>query len=839
MENPKRVVSNLNKEASLGNFQKIKTLFDKNNFNQKEIDEAFRLCIHNYNKNQKDAYINCIKLFLKKTPEINYRNSRFENTTILMHSIDEGKDAPTDLIISCSKDDLDMNLPDINGENTMFHIINNQSFTQKVKIEFIKDLCLKDYNIYSKNKKKKTIQDILKSKDNLSLLNEIKNKLKEYKFDQDKLTNLYNEDKYDELFVLIENYEKNENEITNKNSFKYNKIFIKLKTILKSFEEITKKKIYLKNHAFQMILEDRGISELIIKIMEILQKVNFDGGGTGETNENNNINNNPIFNLGIIINKMIMFYQLDYYNNFINLNNEIANYKVSFPVMDVYFYLYKYFIKIDMMIQRGFYSNARDEFNNIKRIIEDIKSNTNNNGYLNNNNKEAIIPKDIIFDYKNIQNLFKLYRIFLDSFNETENEEKYGSLINELKNIKFKENDKENNEMIKQEGNNYESFQKYLFLRLNYFKNSKNKISYIMNDPLGILNIDGISAQNELNKIYFYNYQGIISLKNGNYSISTYFFLKCFNLISIKSSNKLLIKRNHFYPAILYNLSLSYFYSKKYKDSIRCLYMLLNYSNNRSKFFVNYKYIYYRLGLSNLEIMMQENKSINLLYDSYINKKFILNTPKISSFYEKLDIIEYFKKAFILIKNNPKDPIYFSTLINLVFCLIIKQNYMEAIFYLKMNKSTNINDINIIRSYLFQCYLYINKINLAEKVSKEMIYDNRWLKGNKSDILFFEKLNSRLVKVKGIKISIFVDMIKMCIEKKKIKELQRYLMIILDSINVDISFCDQGKINVNEEIPIYIINVFVYYYIMINRKDLALDILKKRKIKEIIISNDN
>ena len=135
MENPKRVVSNLNKEASLGNFQKIKTLFDKNNFNQKEIDEAFRLCIHNYNKNQKDAYINCIKLFLKKTPEINYRNSRFENTTILMHSIDEGKDAPTDLIISCSKDDLDMNLPDINGENTMFHIINNQSFTQKVKIK--------------------------------------------------------------------------------------------------------------------------------------------------------------------------------------------------------------------------------------------------------------------------------------------------------------------------------------------------------------------------------------------------------------------------------------------------------------------------------------------------------------------------------------------------------------------------------------------------------------------------------------------------------------------------------------------------------------------------------
>ena len=265
------------------------------------------------------------------------------------------------------------------------------------------------------------------------------------------------------------------------------------------------------------------------------------------------------------------------------------------------------------------------------------------------------------------------------------------------------------------------------------------------------------------------------------------------------------------------------------------IYMLLNYSNNKSKFFINNKYIYYRLGLSNLEILMEENRSINLLYDSFINKKFILKIPKLSSFYEKLDIIEYFKKAFNLIKNDPKHPIYFSTLINLVFCNIIKQNYMEAIFYLKLNKSTDINNINIIRTYLFQCYIYINKIDFAEKISREMLYDNRWLKSNKKDMLFFEKLNARLVKIKGFKISVLVDMIKLCIEKKKIKEMQKYLMAILDSINLDISFCEQGKINVNEEIPTYIINVFVYYYLVINRKDLALDIIKKRKIKEIII----
>jgi hypothetical protein len=528
-----------------------------------------------------------------------------------------------------------------------------------------------------------------------------------------------------------------------------------------------------------------------------------------------------------------MFYQLDYYVDFIQLN-KIANIDDLNTTKGMIFHLYKNFINIDMMMQRGLYLKANDELNNLKNIITDFE--LRKNSTVNSNKKiKLIIPKDLIFDFKNIQNLFKLYQIFIDSYLKKQNEKNTKIEIDELKSIKFEEGNQENS---RNDNNNLKSFQKYLFLRLNYLKNGQDKISYKMNDSYGILDIKGNNTENELNKIYYYQYLGIISLKNQKYSISSYFFLKCFQLISKKSKIHL-IKRNHFYPVILYNLSLSYFYSKKYKETIKCLYMLLNYSYNKSKFFVNYKYIYYRLGLSNLEILMQENNTINALYDSYMNNKFILKTPKLSSFYEKLDIIQYFKKTFILIKNDPNDPLYFSTLINLVFCLIIKENYLEAIFYLKMSKLTDINQINIIRTYLFQCYIYINKINLAKKISEEMILDSRWLKGgSKPDLKFYEKLNSRLVETKGMKISVLVNMIKLCIETKKINELPKYLMSILDSItSLDISFCEQGKINVNEEIPTYIINVFVYYYLMINREDLAIDIMKKRKIKEIIISN--
>ena len=199
MNNSVKIIRNLYKEASDGNYQKVKNIVDKNKFSQDEIDEAFRECIHNYNKNQRDSYVNCISFFLKKTQEINYRNPKYNDTTILMYSIDESQDTAIDLIISCFKDDLDMNLNDINGENTLFHLINNGVFNNKTKIEFIKDLFLNDYNLYSKNKIGKTIPAILKEKGNLELLNEIQNKIKENKFDQNKLTLLYNNKEYVKL----------------------------------------------------------------------------------------------------------------------------------------------------------------------------------------------------------------------------------------------------------------------------------------------------------------------------------------------------------------------------------------------------------------------------------------------------------------------------------------------------------------------------------------------------------------------------------------------------------------------------------------------------------------
>ena len=67
MNNKKEILSNLYTASSQRNFEKLKSLFEQNKFEQKEIDNAFRICIHNYNKNSKESYVKCIRLFLKKT----------------------------------------------------------------------------------------------------------------------------------------------------------------------------------------------------------------------------------------------------------------------------------------------------------------------------------------------------------------------------------------------------------------------------------------------------------------------------------------------------------------------------------------------------------------------------------------------------------------------------------------------------------------------------------------------------------------------------------------------------------------------------------------------------
>ena len=142
------------------------------------------------------------------------------------------------------------------------------------------------------------------------------------------------------ILELIEKYEKNDkqNILINPNSIKYNKLFVELKMILNSLNLNSKNHFSnLKNQPIQIFLENMGISDFIYKIckiMDVLKQVFFDEGGG---NANTNYNNTPL--LCLIINKMIMYYQLDYYNDFIALKNQIENSENIF-LIKIYFLIY-------------------------------------------------------------------------------------------------------------------------------------------------------------------------------------------------------------------------------------------------------------------------------------------------------------------------------------------------------------------------------------------------------------------------------------------------------------------------------------------------------------------
>ncbi len=201
------------------------------------------------------------------------------------------------------------------------------------------------------------------------------------------------------------------------------------------------------------------------------------------------------------------------------------------------------------------------------------------------------------------------------------------------------------------------------------------------------------------------------------------------------------------------------------------------------------------------------------------------------------DIIDNFKKVLLLIGNKYDDKIYLNTIFNLIFCLLINENYSEAIFYLRNIKAetTKIQKY-IINSYLLQCYIFTGNLKHAQKISEILITEKDLDNFNDK---FYQKISNKIIPFANFKVSVYINMIKMCILNGKKEEIDGYLIHLLGYCNLDISYNNQGGINSVEEIPPFIINVFVYYYLNINRRDLAINILKTKKIKQIFLPNSD
>ena len=827
------LLSNSTKEKSLNNFnlllnsskkgisKELEKLLNLNKYSQEEIDISFRECIKNFIEQNED-YKNSIKNFLKFTSDINYQNINYNNTTILMYAIDNNKNTPCDLIISCFGNEIDQNVCDDNGDNIFFHIIKSKLDDNSQK-EFFESLLNKKTNLDYKSRKEKKLINLIEELKKNFILDVIKNFKNKNKFDLEKLNKLYNKKDYQNLEEEIQYFNNIEKEFYLKEkyknfSFEFNLIFLKKKNYQKKLKNLMNENKYNNKNFLTNILEEHNkLLEFDNQIINILNSINL-------------FNNYYQISDALFINKIIMYYQFDFFEiiNKINNNENLFNINNSF-----FTYFYFKLILIDMLINREKYLKAFEEFNLLKKYNNE-KINLNSNYYNNIDNIENnkyIIPFDIFFNFTNndnIQLLINLYDIFFHIYEKKQNSNNNNKNIIDLIN-KIGENTINNNSNLQIKNFYYFLKIKILFLTQKSFS---TKINYNLEK---LLNNE---IKNEISEIYYYNTMGIINIKNKKYILANFYLSKCLNLIKLKTKY-FLIKRNLFYPKILFNISLCNFYQKKYNNCINILYKLINYSNNKNKFFVKNKFIYYRLALSMLELNL-EKKNLNNIYKCYKNNKFYLyyNSPKESnSNFLPNEIIINFKKVLLLIKNNKNDKIYLSTYLNIIFCNIINQNYVEAIYFLnniKFNKN-NVFIKNLKNFYSLQCYIYLNKLDLAQKISENIVLDSNL---DLQENYFYQKINLYDKIETNFRIAFYINLIKMNIKLNKKDEIEKILIYLLDQINLNISINQNNEnINTNEEIPIYLINIFVYYYLFKNKVDLAINLLKYKNIKYIFLPN--
>ena len=142
--------SSLIRFSSEGNDTELSKLFTSNTLSQYDIDAAFRACIDNF-KNRNEKYVNCLKIFLKQIPDINYRNSKLNNTTILMHCIEKEQEIPIDMIISCYSGEIKVNIEDDKGENVLVKLLKSD-IDEQSQSEFFGMLMSNKVDLNAKNK---------------------------------------------------------------------------------------------------------------------------------------------------------------------------------------------------------------------------------------------------------------------------------------------------------------------------------------------------------------------------------------------------------------------------------------------------------------------------------------------------------------------------------------------------------------------------------------------------------------------------------------------------------------------------------------------------------------
>ena len=163
--------------------------------------------------------------------------------------------------------------------------------------------------------------------------------------------------------------------------------------------------------------------------------------------------------------------------------------------------------------------------------------------------------------------------------------------------------------------------------------------------------------------------------------------------------------------------------------------------------------------------------------------------------------------------------IYENAYLNLIFCLIRSEYYAEALETIEEFKENN-NEISqyksILDNYAIEVYLRLGDFEKALNLAKENLSnENQDEKGS-----FLSNSNNQVYNEITYRLALYINLIKINILNNNFKEAQKYIVSVLSLLNYP----------TEKELPPYVINIIVFYFLSIGKNEEAVQIIKFRRI---------
>ena len=585
----------------------------------------------------------------------------------------------------------------------------------------------------------------------------------------------------------------------------------------------------------------------------------------------------------------------DKYGNFNDLLNVfkffIENYKSENQNLDNYiFYVNTIIILIEKCLSQNLVEFASILVDNLSKFLQDNNIDTKSFDFKNSNSNQFLkylSVNEVANPTVDIKCLISLYQCDLNLLKG--NIEKAQENLVEFKS-KFYGGEEKRNKSIEPIHKTMENLYNFLKIKVDYFMN----IQFKLNKHLTAI------EKNRSNKdclLFYYNFLGIINMKQARYAYAEYCFKFCINIINQNSMQYL-----KYLSGVEYNLALCYFFTKKYDKSIEILNKLKELESMKSN-----PYLYYRLALCYIEQEFQKNSETfkkNNENDTVcktifnpnceepaLKKRFLLVNQSLSpslsemnsqSNEKKEDMVEKeinnddlisvspldfneairaLKECILIIRgyntfneqiynilkplskteaidlkhlfkneeeeneknledNTQYKDIYDSAYLNLIFCLMRNEYYLEAIEAIEEFRENN-NSLNnykfILDNYTIEAYLKLGEFEKALNIlSKDNFsYENPDEKGS-----FFSNSNHQVYDEITFRLALYINLIKINILNNNFKEAEKYVNSLLSLLNYP----------TEKELPPYVINIIVFYFLSVGKNEEAVQIIKFRRI---------